>query len=116
MTKELPHPPFPEPSELWEGCHVRSWPVLEQARFVTELTYISSSIIYCEQPVINRVKKYIENIIAKANAGELSSDEACRFVTPQVVFTKEELEIIEKNSHEQGEMLGNFYQNKGSSN
>jgi hypothetical protein len=113
MVEKLPHAPFPEPGELWEGCMVKGWTFLQRGQLALVLTGVSSAIIYCEQPVINRVTKYVQGVIDKANAGDFSYERTLELVTKEVVFSEEELAAIKENAKKDGKMMGRFYQNRG---
>lgn len=110
--EQLKHAPWPGPNEIWEDWEIDSWSFLENGAFCTELTGITSRLIYSEQPVINRVTAYIAEIISKAKAGELSHEAAVNLVKWDVVFSQKELEVIKANVQKYGEMLGKFYSEK----
>lgn len=113
MVKELPRAPFPEPTELWEGCMVEGWSFLQKGQFILVLTGISSAIIYCEQPVINRVTAYVQGVVDRAISGELSHEEALELVAKDAVFSKEELATVKENAKKDGKMMAKFYRNRG---
>lgn len=103
--------PFPKPSKFWGDCTIERWSEEHNDQFTFNLITIAAAIIYAEQPVIDRVNKNVLEIVKKAHAGEIEPDQAIEAVNRENLFTKEELENIHKVGSEQGQTVGEFFEN-----
>jgi hypothetical protein len=114
---------FPDPSDIWDGIVTESgeflpgsmWSDKAISQFCVQMFGLANWIIYAEQGVIDRVVPYIQTIIDKIKAREISEEEGLKLTHTKHIFSKTEFENIHREYKNDGGMLESFYENKGNS-
>ena len=112
MIKKLP-----TPYELWGDCTIVGWASDEkEALFKLWLKNIAILIIFAEQVVIDRVGNVVKETVAKAKAGEISTEQALRTICPTNIISAEEWEVINTAAREYGPKFYSYFGGKAGNN
>lgn len=101
---------LPTPYELWGDCTIIGWASEEkEALFKLWLKNIAVLIVFAEQAVIDRVYSVVKATVAKANAGEISTDEALQTICPTNIMSPEEWEVINAAAKQYGSKFYGYF-------
>jgi len=113
MALPVNHPPTPE--ELWGDIEITGWEDDNSRKLWNLWLKVTAVLIFfADQPVIDRVNKVISETISKAKAGELPAEEALKIISPTILMSNEEWDILNRAVKSHGRMIGEFlYREKG---
>jgi hypothetical protein len=100
---------IPTPEDLWGDCKVDGWDDHHTFLWKLWLMGIAAILIFADQTVIDRVAEVIRSTTTKARSGELTAEEAVWAISPMVLISSEEWEIIKGNARKQGHIAEKFF-------
>ena len=100
---------IPTPEDLWGDCEVAGWNARHTALWKLWLRGIAAIIVFADQRVIDRVAEVVRSTTTKAKAGELTAEEAVWAISPIVLISLEEWDVINATARGQGQMISRFF-------
>jgi hypothetical protein len=99
----------PTPKDLWGDCDIDGLDVEHNELWNIWLKSIAVVLIFADQNVVNRVTEKIKKIIQKAKSGDIPAEKALWLISPQVILSHKEWEVINETARKDGRIIGKLY-------